>query len=85
MLLNKLNIVTDDEFHQCLKNLNLIQVNNVNFCNSTVGGIVHICFKQWFQITADAHPEVSGVSKDQKFCEKFKNTDCQVDHPTKIE
>ena len=32
--------------------------------------------------TADAHP---GVSKDQKFCEKFKNTHCQVDHPTKIE
>ena len=35
--------------------------------------------------TADAHPEVSGVSKDQKFCEKFKNTHCQVDHPAKIE
>ena len=48
----------------------------------TVGGIAHICFKQWFQITADAHP---GVSKDQKFCEKFKNTHCQVDHPAKIE
>ena len=38
-----------------------------------------------FQITADAHPGVSGVSKDQKFCEKFKNTHCQVDHPAKIE
>ena len=48
-------------------------------------GIAHICFKQWFQITADAHPGVSGVSKDQKFCEKFKNTHCQVDHPAKIE
>ena len=31
----------------------------------TVGGITHICFKQWFQIPADAHPGVSGVSKDQ--------------------
>ena len=51
----------------------------------TVGGIAHICFNQWFQITADAHPRVSGVSKDQKFCEKFKNTHCQVDHPAKIE
>ena len=51
----------------------------------TVGGIAHICFKQWFQITADPHPGVSGVSKDQKFCEKFKNTHCQVDHPAKIE
>ena len=51
----------------------------------TVGGIAHICFKQWFQITADAHPGVSGVSKDQKFSEKFKNTHCQVDHPAKIE
>ena len=27
----------------------------------TVGGITHICFKKWFQITADTH---SGVSKD---------------------
>ena len=35
--------------------------------------------------TADAHPWVSGVSKDQKFCEKFKNTHCRVDHPAKIE
>ena len=50
-----------------------------------VGGITHICFKQWFQITADAHPGVSEVSKDQKFCEKFKNTHCQVNHPAKIE
>ena len=33
-----------------------------------------MCFKQWFQFTADAHPGVSGVSKDQKFCEKFKTT-----------
>ena len=54
---------------------------NVGF---TVGGIAHICFK-WFQITADAHPGVSWVSNDQKFCEKFKNTHCQVDHPAKIE
>ena len=38
-----------------------------------------------FQMTADAHPGVSRVSKDQKFCEKFKNTNCQVDHPAKIE
>ena len=38
-----------------------------------------------FQITADAHPGMSGVSKDQKFCEKFKNSHCQVDHPAKIE
>ena len=52
---------------------------------ATVGGIAYICFKQWFQITADAHPGVSGVSKDQKFCDKFKNTHCQVDHPAKIE
>ena len=50
----------------------------------TVGGIAYICFK-WFQITADAHPGVSWVSNDQKFCEKFKNTQCQVDHPAKIE
>ena len=35
--------------------------------------------------TEDAHPGVSGVTKDQKFCEKFKNTHCQVDHPAKIE
>ena len=35
--------------------------------------------------TADAHPEVSGVSKDHRFYEKFKNTHCQVDHPAKIE
>ena len=53
--------------------------------HSTVGGITHVCFKQWFQITADAHPGASGVSKDQKFYEKFKNTHCQVDHPAKIE
>ena len=38
-----------------------------------------------FQITADAHPGVSGVSKHQKFCEELKNTNCQVDHPAKIE
>ena len=50
----------------------------------TVGGIAYICFK-WFHITADAHPGVSGVSKDQKFCDKFKNTHCQVDHPAIIE
>ena len=35
--------------------------------------------------TEDAHPGVSGVSKDQKFYEKIKNTHCQVDHPGKIE
>ena len=35
--------------------------------------------------TADTDPGVSGVSKDQKFYEKFKNTHCQVDHPAKIE
>ena len=42
-------------------------------------------FQKWFQITADAHPGVSGVSKDQKFCENYKNTHCQVDHLAKIE
>jgi hypothetical protein len=36
----------------------------------------------YYCITADAHP---GVSKGQKFCERFKNTHCQVDHPAKIE
>ena len=50
----------------------------------TVGGMAYICFK-WFQITADAHPGVSWVSNDQEFCEKFKNTHCQVDYPAKIE
>ena len=35
--------------------------------------------------TVDTDPGVSRVSKDQKFCEKFKNTHCQVDHPAKIE
>ena len=35
--------------------------------------------------TADTDPGVSGVSKDQKFYENFKNTHCQVDHPAKIE
>ena len=38
-----------------------------------------------FQITADAHPGIPGVSKDQKFCEELKNTHYQVDHPAKIE
>ena len=51
---------------------------------NTVGGIAHICFR-WFQITADAHPGVSWVSNDQKFCEKFKTAYCQADHPAKIE
>ena len=61
-------------------------VVETDFLNSdtTVGGIGYICFK-WFQITADVHPVVSWVSNDQKFCEKFKNTHCQVDHPGKIE
>ena len=53
--------------------------------NSQLGGIAQICIKLWFQITADAHSGVSGVSKDQKFSEQFKNTHCQVDHPAKIE
>ena len=35
--------------------------------------------------TADAHLGMSGVSRDQKFCDKFKNTHCQLDHPAKIE
>ena len=35
--------------------------------------------------TADAHPGVSGVSKDHKFCEELKNTHCQVDHPPIME
>ena len=52
--------------------------------NHTVGGTAHICFK-WFQITADAHPGMSWVSNDQKFCEKCKKTTCQGDHPAKIE
>ena len=30
--------------------------------------------------TADAHPGVSGVSKDQKFCEKFKKSHCQAEY-----
>ena len=60
-------------------------VERQNSFIATVVGIAHICFKQWFQITADAHPGVSGVLKDQKFYEKFKNTHCQVDHPAKIE
>ena len=34
-----------------------------------------------FQTTVAAHPGVSGGSKDQKFCEEFKNSHCQVDHP----
>ena len=65
---------------------------------NTRGGIASICFRFHFQETLrmhtqgcfsgnteDAHPGVSGVSKDQKFCEKFKNTHCQVDHPAKME
>ena len=40
---------------------------------------------QWFQITADTHPGVSGVLKDQKYYEKFKNIHCQVDHSPIIE
>ena len=28
------------------------------------------------EITADAHPGVSGVSKDQIFCKEFKNVHC---------
>ena len=63
----------------------LCYVISCGITKCTVGGIALICFKQWFQITADAHPGVSGVSKDQKFCEKFKNTHCQVDHPAKME
>ena len=31
--------------------------------------------------TADTDPGVSGVSKDQKNCEKSETTHCQVDHP----
>ena len=62
-----------------------ILLKKAHHMSRTVGGIAHICFKQWFQITADAHPGVSGVSKDQKLCEKFNNTNCQVDHPAKIE
>ena len=37
-----------------------------------------------FQITEEAHPGVSGVSKDQKFCEELKSIHCQVDHPAKL-
>ena len=42
-------------------------------------------FQQWIQIIADAHPGESGVSKDQKFCDKLKTTHCQVGHPDIIE
>ena len=56
------------------------------------GSTIHTgrnCFNL-FQIsfsanTADAHPGVSGMSKEQKFCEKFKDTHCHVDHPAKME
>ena len=55
----------------------------------TLGGIASICFRFHFQhtlqCTVDAHPGVSGMSKDHKFCEKFRNTYFQVDHPAKIE
>ena len=61
----------------------LAMARSITLWTITVGGIAYICFK-WFQITADAHPGVSWVSNDQKFCEKFKNTHCQVDHPAKI-
>ena len=67
------------------RSINMGESSSNVVSSRTVGGIAHICFKQWFQITADAHPGVSGVSKDQKFCEKFKNTHCQVDHPAKID
>ena len=71
--------------HDCVQLNKWTDPHPMLWLDYTVGGIAHICFKQWFQITADAHPGVSGVSKDQKFCEKFKNTHCQVDHPAKIE
>ena len=35
--------------------------------------------------TTDTDPGVSGVSKDQKNCEKSKTTHCQVDHSPIIE
>ena len=51
--------------------------------------LFQISFSDWLSAnTADAHPGVSGVSgvsKDQKFCEEFENTHCQVDHPPIIE
>ena len=72
-----------NKFWGCITNFNFVKPNTGS-PQITVGGIAHICFK-WFQITADAHPGVSWVSNDQKFCEKFKNTHCQVDHPAKIE
>ena len=36
-------------------------------------------------ITADTDPGVSGVSRDHKSYEKFKNIHCQIDHLAKIE
>ena len=60
------------------------QIKDKKWKFKKIGGIAYMCFK-WFQITADAHPGVSWVSNDQKFCEKFKNTHYQVDHPGKIE
>ena len=62
-------------------------------CKKTLGTTIQHTGRNRFNLfqisfsanTADAHPGVSGVSKDQKFCEKFKNTHCQVDHPAKIE
>jgi hypothetical protein len=48
--------------------------------------LFQISFPDWWSAnTADAHPGVSEVSKDQKFIEDFNNTHCQVDHPPIIE
>ena len=38
----------------------------------TVGGIAHICFKQWFQITADAHQGCQGRQKTRNFMRNSK-------------
>ena len=48
--------------------------------------VFQISFSDWLLAnTADAHPGVSRVSKDQKFIEEFKNTHYQVYHPPIIE
>ena len=41
----------------------------------TLGGIASICFKSLSTQTQICQDQ------DQKFCENFKNTHCQVEHP----
>ena len=52
-----------------------------SFWNQSFNTIVFHCRRNgsyMFQITADTHPGVLGVSKDQTFFEEFENTDCQA-------